>query len=59
MEIDFTDERFSRRRIPWSSLSEDGIEPRAVMLAAQKAGEYRIARSARERWRRDQGGSDA
>ncbi len=50
-KLDFTDERFQRRRIFWPSLEADGIDPKMVMVEAQKQRLPRIARSARDRLR--------
>jgi len=51
--MDLSDERFHTRRIRWSKLIRDGIDPKVVLLQAQRQGHYRLARSANERIRRD------
>ena len=47
--MDLSDERFHRRIIPWTSLVQDGFDPKRVMLEAQKRKLWKIARSARHR----------
>lgn len=59
VNFDLNDERFHRKRIPWRTLRSEGVLPRDVMREAQKVGEFRIARSAREAWRRDEGKKNA
>ena len=47
--MEFSDERFHRRTIPWAELVREGYNPRVVMLHAQRQGLYRLARSAKHR----------
>ncbi len=45
--MDFSDERFHRKRVPWIQLVKEGIDPRVVMLHAQRQGLYKLAYSAK------------
>ena len=51
--MDLSDERFHTRTIRWSKLIRDGIDPKVVLVEAQRQGHYRLARSANERIRKD------
>ena len=44
--MDLSDPRFHTKRIQWRLLIADGYDPRQVLLAAQKQGLWRLARSA-------------
>tara|TARA_R110001592_G_scaffold70006_1_gene214661 strand:+ start:338 stop:520 length:183 start_codon:yes stop_codon:yes gene_type:complete len=47
--MDFSDERFHRKKVPWRTLVKEGVDPRVVMLHAQRQGLYKLAESARSR----------
>lgn len=47
--MDLTDERFHRKRVPWKALKREGIEPRQVLVEAQKKGLWKLATSAKHR----------
>ena len=47
--MDLSDERFHRKRVPWKALTREGIEPRQVMIEAQKKGLWKLATSAKHR----------
>ena len=41
-----SDPRFHRKRVPWAELVKEGVDPRKVMVEAQKQGMHRLARLA-------------
>tara|TARA_R100000315_G_C5122075_1_gene69706 strand:+ start:176 stop:397 length:222 start_codon:yes stop_codon:yes gene_type:complete len=47
--MDLTDERLHRKRVPWDELAKEGVDPRKVMLEAQKQGMHLLARRANNR----------
>ena len=47
--MDLSDERFHTRTIRWSKLIRDGIDPKVVLVEAQRQGMYRL----NERIRKD------
>jgi hypothetical protein len=49
VKLDLTDERFHRKRVPWKALKKEGVDPRTVLLEAQKKGLWKLAVSARSR----------
>jgi hypothetical protein len=46
------DPRLQRRKIPWSSLLAEGVDPKEVMHQAQRRRDWRVAESARRCWHR-------
>ena len=47
--MDLDDERLHRRRVPWAMLAKEGVDPREIMVEAQKRRLWKLARSAKYR----------
>lgn len=48
--IDLSDDRFHGKRIPWKRLEAEGVNPKEVMLEAQRQRMWLLARRAYHRF---------
>tara|TARA_R100001443_G_scaffold28822_4_gene42034 strand:+ start:4295 stop:4468 length:174 start_codon:yes stop_codon:yes gene_type:complete len=55
--MDLSDERFHRKRVPWKALTREGVQPREVLVEAQKKGLWKLAISAKQRLDNEKRGS--